>query len=155
MYDVPPTRDPKQLLREVSARIKIKDIKRLYDLRDKVAVKWYEAGLVGLLFVAALSFLVIVVKLIPGETPREILIRNFVVGSSVALILIVAAILEFLLRKFHAMRRLYEIQTRLLEDLDKEIGELRQRIAELENRSPDAKDEKKDTAADRPNDPAR
>jgi hypothetical protein len=128
MSELLPPRDPKMLLTEVSARIKIKDIKRLYELRDRVAVKWYESGLVGLLFVAALSFLAIVLQLIPNPNP---LIRNFVAGSSIALILIITAILEFLLYKFNAMRSLYEYQSRLLEELDKEVARLRQEMAAL------------------------
>ena len=128
MSELLPPRDPKMLLTEVTARIKIKDIKRLYELRDRVAVKWYESGLVGLLFVAALSFLAIVLQLIPNPTP---LIRNFVAGSSIALILIITAILEFLLHKFSAMRSLYEYQSRLLEELDKEVARLRQEMAAL------------------------
>jgi len=128
MSELLPPRDPKMLLTEVTARIKIKDIKRLYELRDRVAVKWYESGLVGLLFVAALSFLAIVLQLIPNPTP---LIRNFVAGSSIALILIITAILEFLLYKFNAMRSLYEHQSRLIQELDKEVARLRQEMAAL------------------------
>ena len=128
MSQLLPPRDPKMLLTEVSARIKIKDIKRLYDLRDRVAVKWYESGLVALLFVAALAFLAIVLRLVPNPNP---LVRNFVTGSSIALILIVTAILEFLLGKFRALRTLYEHQSRLIEELDKEIWRLRDKIAAL------------------------
>jgi hypothetical protein len=128
MSELLPPRDPKMLLTEVSARIKIKDIKRLYDLRDRVAVKWYESGLVALLFVAALAFLAIVLRLVPNPNS---LVRNFVAGSSIALILIVTAILEFLLGKFRALRTLYEHQSRLIEELDKEIGRLRDQIAAL------------------------
>ncbi len=127
MSELIPPRDPKMLLTEVSARIKIKDIQRLYDLRDRVAVKWYESGLVALLFVAALAFLAIIVKLLPNPNP---MIRAFVVGSSVALILIVTAVLEFLLRKFSALRTLYELHNRMIEDLDKELSRLKQEMAE-------------------------
>lgn len=128
MSELEPPRDPKMLLTEVSARIKIKDIKRLYELRDRVAIKWYEAGLVGLLFVASLSFLAIIIKVVPDSRP---LVRDFIIGSSIFLILIVTAILEFLLRKFHALRKLYEHQSRLIEQLDKEIAALRRSVAEL------------------------
>ncbi len=127
MSELIPPRDPKMLLTEVSARIKIKDIQRLYELRDRVAVKWYESGLVALLFVAALAFLSIVVKLLPNPNP---MIRAFVVGSSVALILIVTAVLEFLLRKFSALRTLYELQHRMIEDLEKELSRLKHELAE-------------------------
>jgi len=147
-----PPRDPKMLLKEMSARIKIKDIQRLYKLRDRVAVKWYESGLVGLLFVAALSFLAIIIKLIPEANP---LIRGFVLVSSVTLILIVTAILEFLLKKFHALRELYEHQTRVLEQLDKEVAELRKQIKELADTLQGGKDEKTGESSPRPDDPAR
>jgi hypothetical protein len=133
MSELLPPRDPKMLLTEVTARIKIKDIRRLYELKDRVAVKWYESGLVALLFVAALTFLAIVLQLVPNPNP---IVRNFVAGSSIALILIITAILEFLLRKFSALRTLYEQQSRLIEDLDKEIGQLRQQLAALGQSAP-------------------
>jgi len=94
MTKLMPPRDPKMLLTEMSARIKIKDIEHLYTLRERVAVKWYESGLVSLLFVAALAFLVIVIQLLPNP---NVVVWYFLVGSSVGLILIVTAILEFLL----------------------------------------------------------
>jgi len=146
-----PPRDPKMLLTEMSARIKIKDIKRLYQLKDRVGVKWYESALVGLLFVAALSFLAIVLKLIPEANP---IIYYFVAGSSIVLILIITAVLEFLLRKFNALRSLYELQSRLIEDLDKETAKLRQEIAELgQVAEQKEEDEAKESPAIRPNDP--
>jgi hypothetical protein len=153
MSEMPPPRDPKMLIKEVSAKIKIKDIKRLYDLRDKVAVKWYESGLVALLFVSALTFLVIILKIIPHPEP---LVHYFVAGSAVALILIVTAILEFLLRKFHAMRQLYQQQTRLIEDLDKEIKKLREDLAVLgEVLLKENENEREKETPPRPDDPAR
>ena len=153
MSELLPPRDPKMLLTEVSARIKIKDIKRLYDLRDRVAVKWYESGLVALLFVSALSFLVIMINLIPDT---NVIVRNFVIVSSVSLILIVTAVLEFLLRKFSAMRTLYEIHSRLLEDLDKELTKLRQEMASLGQIAPeDSKDDTSKAVPNRPGDSAR
>jgi len=147
MSELLPPRDPKLLLTEMTARIKIKDIKRLYELRDRISVKWYESGLVGLLFVAALTFLAVVVKLIPEPNP---LIRNFVVGSCVALILIITAILEFLLRKFSALRTLYEQQSRLIEELDKELAKLRQQLEGVSGRatSQEKTDEKTKSGAD-------
>jgi len=151
MSELLPPRDPKMLLTEVTARIKIKDIRRLYQLRERVGVKWYESGLVALLFVAALSFLVIVLRLIPDSNP---IIYDFVAGSSIALILITTAILEFLLLKFSALRTLYELQSRLIEDLDKEIARLRQEIEALSQVAPREKDEPPKSSATRSDDSA-
>jgi len=152
MSELLPPRDPKMLLTEVTARIKIKDIQRLYKLRDRVAVKWYESGLVALLFVAGLTFLVIVLKLIPNPNP---MVRWFVAGSSIALILIVTAVLEFLLRKFSALRSLYELHSQLLEELDKEIAQLRHEIASIEQVVPQEKDESPKPPAAGSDDPTR
>jgi len=146
MSELLPPRDPKMLLTEVTARIKIKDIQRLYELRDRVAVKWYESGLVALLFVAALTFLAIVLRLVPNPNP---LVRNFVAGSSIALIVIVTAILEFLLWKFSALRTLYEQQSRMIEELDKDLAKLRHEIAALVQAGPE--EGKDGTAQSRPN----
>jgi len=153
MSDLLPPRDPKMLLREMTARIKIKDIARLAKLRDRVTVKWYESALVGLLFVASLTFLAVVLRLLPRPHP---LVYYFVAGSSIALILIVTAVLEFLLRKFHAMRRLYEHQSRLIEELDKELAQLRHQITELlQQTSTEKEGENERAPTARPDDPAR
>jgi len=151
MSELQPPRDPKMLLTEVSAWIKIKDIKRLYEMRDRIAVKWYESLLVALLFVAALTFLLVVVQLVPKPNP---IVRDFVIASSVALILITTAILEFLLRKFRAMRALYEYQSRMLDELEKEVGRLRQKIAQLEQPAAgEGKDEPSRSSPDRGENP--
>lgn len=128
MSELLPPRDPKMLLKEMSARIKIKDIQALHRLQDQVTVKWYESGFVPILFVAALSFLVIVLQLAPKP---NVIVTWFVIGSSITLILIVTAILEFLLRKFHAMRRLYELQSHLVEHHEKRFEELQRKLDEL------------------------
>jgi hypothetical protein len=64
------------------------------------------------------------------------MVREFVLGSSVALILIVTAILEFLLRKFAALRTLYELQNRSFEELEKEIARLREELETLREPAP-------------------
>jgi len=151
MSELLPPRDPKMLLTEVSARIKIKDIKRLYKMRDRIAVKWYESALVALLFVAALTFLVVVVQLLPKPNP---IVRDFVIASSVALILIATAILEFLLRKFRAMRALYELQSRMFDELEKEVARLRQKVERLEQpASEENKDEPSPSSPNRSDNP--
>ena len=151
MSELQPPRDPKMLLTEVSARIKIKDIKRLYEMRDRIAVKWYESALVALLFVAALTFLLVVIQLLPKPNP---IVRDFVIASSVALILITTAILEFLLRKFRAMRALYEYQSRMLDELEKEVGRLRHKVEQLEQPvAEESKDEPSRSSPDRSDNP--
>ena len=49
-------RNREQLLQELDARVRIKDIKAVYDLKDAIEFKWYEPLLKLLLVAAALGF---------------------------------------------------------------------------------------------------
>ena len=134
MLKKPFPRDAQRLEAEVSAVIKVKDIKELYRLKQQVAVKWWETGLIFLLFVSGFGFILTVSKLIPVSQPY---LYWFILFWIVAVVLTLIACIEFLINKFRALRRLYEIHTRLLQAMETEIAELKKRLP-----SPDAdKDE--------------
>ena len=131
--------DPKNLEAEVSAVVKIKDIEELYRLRDKVSVKWWETGLIVLLFVSGFGFILTVSKLIPMSQPVVYWFIFFWVG---AIILTMIGCIEFLIGKFRALRRLYEIHTRILQAMQKELSEIKKRLP------PSLVEEKKEQAGE-------
>jgi len=117
--------DPKNLEAEVSAVIKIKDIEELYELKERVSIKWWETVLILLLFASGFGFILTVSKLIPISQP---FVYWFSLFWGVAIILTLIACIEFLIGKFRALRRLYEIHTHLLEGMQKEIVEIKKHI---------------------------
>jgi uncharacterized membrane protein YcjF (UPF0283 family) len=125
MIQKPYPYDPKNLEAEVSAVIKIKDIEELYELKERVSIKWWETVLILLLFASGFGFILTVSKLIPISQP---FVYWFSLFWIVAIILTLIACIEFLIAKFRALRRLYEIHTHILEGMQKEIGEIKKHI---------------------------
>ena len=126
-------RDPKQLEAEVSALTRIKDIEELYQLKDQVSVKWWETGLIVLLFASGFGFILTVSKLI---TISEPVIYWFSLFWVVAIILTLIGCIEFLIAKFRALRRLYDFQNQILVRMQKDLTELRKRLPEPPRASP-------------------
>jgi len=122
--------DPKQLEAEVSAVVKIKDIEELYRLKEQVSVKWWETGLIVLLFIAGFGFILTVSKLIPMGEP---VIYWFILFWVAAIILTLIGCVEFLIAKFRALRRLYEIHTRFLTMLQKDLEDVKKKITPPDN----------------------
>ena len=118
--------DPKNLAAEVSAVTKIKDIEEMYELKEKVSIKWWETVLILLLFASGFGFILTVSKLIPISQP---FVYWFSLFWIVAIILTLIACIEFLIAKFRALRRLYELHTRILEGMQKEIVEIKKHLA--------------------------
>lgn len=118
------TRDAEKLLREVDAAIKIQEIKRTQDYRYQVEPKWWESGIVMLLFISSLGFILTIFKLLPsGNRP----LFWFVFFWFVLFTLTLVATVEFLLVKIHALRRLLELHRRTLERQEKQLKLLSER----------------------------
>lgn len=118
----PMPRDKDSLLREINARIRIKDIKSLYRLREQISVKWYESLLILLLFVSALGFLAFVVLLLfyDGESARVLLERAVLIWT-IPLVLTFVLTLEVILNKITSLRQLNELAASLLEAIQKQL----------------------------------
>lgn len=128
MLQKPYPYDPKKLEAEVTAVIKIKDIEELYELRERVSVKWWETGLILLLFASGFGFILTVSKLIPISHP---LVYWFSLFWVIAIILTLIGCIEFLIAKFRALRRLYGIHTRLIAGIQTELNEIKKRLPPL------------------------
>jgi hypothetical protein len=112
-------RDPEKLLREVDAAIRIKDIKNIQRYRDRVELKWWESGIVILLFISGLGFMITIYKLLPSEgTPLFWFVFFWFALFTITLV----AAVEFLLAKIAALRSLYEINARVLDTLEKSMS---------------------------------
>ncbi len=117
--DCPPTRDPEKLIREVDAAIRLNDIQKLQKQRDALELKWWESGVVLLLFISGLGFILTIFKLIPSTNA---VLFWFVFFWFLLFTLALVASVEMLIAKIRALRELYEIQTRTLEHIERELS---------------------------------
>jgi hypothetical protein len=144
MIDIPrwKWRNREALLQELDARVRIKDIRAVYDLKDAIAFKWWEPLLKMIVLLAGVGFAVTAVHFLDrsidlygalaAESPGRALdsqalkmIFWFIAGSF-ALMLVAGMIsLEVMLMRVSAMRRMQEIQLRVIENLQAEVEELR------------------------------
>jgi len=117
--------DKKTLLREVDASIKIRDIRQMDRLRDQVEVKWWESGLILLLFVCALGFLVSAGLWLTARSPQaEAIFLKAVFIWFMPLVFSIILTLEAILRKINALRRLHHLSAQVLESMREDLARL-------------------------------
>ena len=117
--------DQDRLLREIDASIKIKDIRRIYRLRDEVEVKWWESALVLLLFVSSLGLLALILIFFRSE-PGEIqaMVQRTIFLFLIPFILSIVLTLEVVLVKINALRKLNALSVDLIENMRLKIENL-------------------------------
>ena len=124
-FPPPLPRDKETLLRELDASIKIKDIQALERLRERVEIKWWESGLILILFVSALGFLSSVVLLLRRASPISgALMQRWVLVWFIPLVFAIILTLEVVLAKLNALRRLNQATAHVLEALRQEVVQL-------------------------------
>ncbi|MGI8908676.1 MAG: hypothetical protein ACR2IE_19565 [Candidatus Sumerlaeaceae bacterium] len=116
--DFRPARDPKMLLKEVDAAIRVKDIQKIHRYRERIERQWWESGIVIMLFISGLGFIITIYKLIPISDPR---VFWFVFLWFSLFVLTLIATLEIVLSKISALRALYEINSKLIEELERRL----------------------------------
>ena len=114
--DFRPARDPKTLLKEVDAAIRVKDIQKSYRYRERIERQWWESGIILMLFISGLAFIITIYKLIPADEPR---LFWFVFFWFALFVITLIATLELVLSKISALRALNEINSRLIEELER------------------------------------
>ena len=112
-----PSRDAKMLLREVDAALRAKDVKRLYQYRQKLERKWWEPGITALMFIAGLGFVITIYKLIPAGNP---LLFGFVFFWFALFVFTLFITIEVFQARISALCMLYEILSRELEEEHKQ-----------------------------------
>lgn len=129
---MPPERFPRdkdELLREVDARIRSRDVRRLDELRGRLAPKWWETSIVLVLFASALGLLA---SLVQYSHVREQPLDRFMVFWFCLMVLTTVLSLEFLLVKIYNLRRSNDMLLRRMEDLTRQWRELDGRMEKME-----------------------
>lgn len=137
MLRKPYSRQPELLSKEVSATLKLKEIKEYYRLKEQLQVKWWEIFVMALLFVAGLGFILTILYLLPPKN-LELYFR-FLVFWSILLVIAVIGTLEILMVKVRALYRLVNYQSLLIKELEthrKEDREKKPRSHSLKEGSP-------------------
>lgn len=111
----PLSRNPDTISREIDATIKVRQIREWGNLRAMLAVGYGEMFLFAGLFAFGIGLIVTVIFALPQENPK---LYNFMVLWTVGFIGMLIITLEFLIRKFRAVRRALEIQMDRIERLE-------------------------------------
>lgn len=117
-----------ELLREVDLRIRLTDIRKLYETKYRLAPKWWEGIILLLLFSAALGLLA---SLVQYARSTGTLIDNWMIFWFGLMVMTIVFSFEFLLVKIYALRRANEIVVRILEDVRERQDALEQRLARM------------------------
>lgn len=113
MTTVPPPRDPKKLLVEMDARMKVRDIRHWDRLKRQVEIKWWESGLIALLVVSGIGMMVTIWKL---TTDHNDMLRAFIATWCGLFLLTLVGCVEFLIAKFRALRAMHDRTVQMLEE---------------------------------------
>lgn len=123
--------DKDTLLREVSATIRIRDLRELDKLRDQISIKWWESTLILLLFVSSTGFVATVGRVLLAQESK---ISIFVLVWFCAMIVALVATLEFILMKLRALRRLQELDSHFLSEISQRLEAMEKSAAKHEPR---------------------
>ncbi len=118
-------RDKDQLLREVDVRIRLGDIRRLYQLREALAPRWWEPTLVVILFASALGLLA---SLFQYSELRNEPINKWMLFWLGLMILTTVLCLQIILIRIYNFRRANDVLIHMVEDLRKQVGALEERV---------------------------
>lgn len=109
-----PPRNKEDLLREVDVRMRLGEIKKMYDMKDRLNPKWWESLTMILMFVSTLGLLLslYLFKDMEQDPPRA-----WILFWLSMLILSIVFSFEFLLFKVYALRRANDLLVRLADDM--------------------------------------
>lgn len=120
-----PPRNKEDLLREVDVRMRIGEIKKMYEMKDRLNPKWWESITMILLFVSTLGLLLSLYLFedVAHGPPRVWLLFWFSM-----MVLSVVFSFEFLLFKVYALRRANDLLVRLADDLQQRQDGVEERM---------------------------
>ncbi len=121
-------RQKDQLLREVDLRMRLGDIRKVYETKSRLAPKWWESVILLVLFASALGLLA---SLVQYARSTGSMIDNWIIFWFGLMVLTVVFSFEFLLVKIYALRRANELVVRILEDVRGRQDEMDSRIEEV------------------------
>lgn len=132
-----------ELVQEIDARVRIKDIQLIYDLKDALEIRWWEPLLKMVALVAGIGFAVTFLHFLdrsvdlfgaldaqrerPLMNPEALKMVFWFIAAAFSLMLVAGMLsVEVLMARVAAMRRLHEIELRVIEHLQAEVEALRE-----------------------------
>lgn len=127
-------RQKDELLREVDLRMRLGDIRKVYETKSRLAPKWYEGIILLLLFASALGLLA---SLVQYARSTGTVLDNWIIFWFGMMVLTVVFSFEFLLVKIYALRRANELLVRVVDDIRTRQDEIETQLKDLlQARSP-------------------
>jgi hypothetical protein len=121
-------RQKDQLLREIDLRMRLGDIRKVYETKSRLAPKWWEGVILLVLFSSALGLLA---SLVQYARSTGTVIDNWIIFWFGLMVLTVVFSFEFLLVKIYALRRANELVVKILEEMRGRQDTIDSRIEEM------------------------
>lgn len=121
-------RDKDELLREFDVRLRLSDIRRSQQVKNRLAPKWWETTVVMMLFISALGLLASVFEYF---RLRDRPVNLWMLFWLALFVLTVLFSFEFLVMKISNLRRANELMLRLLEDQQKQHEVLAKKVENI------------------------
>lgn len=118
---VPYPRDKEQILRDFTVAGRLKDIRDMARLKERLAPKWWEASILVIQFIAALGLLASVLLYPPLSST---MLGRFLIFWLALTVLSLILGFELVILRMHHLRQAFQVSTSMVEDLAKRVNEL-------------------------------
>lgn len=114
-------RDKEQLLLELDAAMRLRDVNRIMQLKDRLAPRWWEGIAVVMLFISALGLLA---SLFQYVDLRDEPLDTWMLFWFGLMILTSVFCFQFIIFKLYNLRRANDILTRMVSDIHTRLEEI-------------------------------
>lgn len=126
MDEQPGSRDPRKIARDIDAQMAADEVAEWLKVGRTLRFRWFEVLLLSGLFAFGIGVGATIVYAVPVW--NELLYR-FMVFWLLGFLVVVIFCFEFLIRRFRALRRFYELNLRRVERLEERVKELEAKTA--------------------------
>ncbi len=123
-------RDKDQLILELDAAMRLRDVNRIMQLKDRLAPRWWEGMAVVMLFISALGLLA---SLFQYVDLRDEPLNTWMLFWFGLMILTSVFCFQFIIFKLYNLRRANDVLTRMVSDIHSRL----EKIAEAAERIPE------------------
>jgi hypothetical protein len=118
-------KDKDQILRDFTLAQRLKDIREVTQLKDRLAPKWWESIIIIIQFAGSLGLLASVVQYPPL---RYLFLGNFLIFWMALTILSIVLGFELVIVRLHHLRQAFQVHSRMIDELTKCLSDLEARI---------------------------
>lgn len=120
-------RNKDQLIKEMDVRMKLGDIKRMHDVRERLSPQWWEPALVVILFATALGLLA---SLYQYTQLHDTVLNKWMFFWFGMMILMIVFYFQILLLRIYQFRRMSQVIMKGLEDVRERMDRIEEKLEE-------------------------